>query len=430
MNFSSKFRTIKDVGKTSQIVGTKRRYLLLVVVIALAVIIASLISYSSRSDGTKYNMVTGEHARRPRDTILNLRASSNKERLLMIEFNLKLFLSSPPVVGMLKNTSFSTTPTEITEANASEFFRHDHSPIQFANGHSKGENFELATAIPFDVDNSHSDNSDDWIGADEMYELLQQFGINCYIVSSRNHLISKDGKTPRPKYHVYLPLAEPLSDSDKFVLYCRWCIETFHADPKVSLKSQKIFGYGDNPHSFVESWLEGHYIDEVLTDDVLAAVGQLPLSLHQIIPSKGVTQLSIGSQIPANGENILATWKRWVGSFLTRKMGNCFSKHLMAIILRECKTGTLKTVSRIFFQRHRHHSKITKASQFANCSLVRCMGTSARPVSPSLLNGIYMTAIRNRRSMSGLKANQRGLRYLMIFARSCSDTHFVPMEIN
>ena len=114
-------------------------------------------------------------------------------------------------------------------------------------------------------------------------------GINHLIVASRNHLLPKDGKAPRPKFHLYLPLSVPLHDSNRFVLFCEWCIDTFAADPKVKSKAQKIFGYGDNPHAFVEFWNGGRCVDEVLTDDDLfsAEVAKSP-----IVPSARSNQES------------------------------------------------------------------------------------------------------------------------------------------
>jgi len=200
-----------------------------------------------------------------------------------------LFLSQSLVIGALRNTAFSTTPKEVTEANASDFFRFDHTPIMFEGGHCKGENFAYATAIPFNIDNPHSDDPEDWTIEGDIDERLQNIGINYVKISSRNHLLPKDGRGPRPKNHVYLPLSVPLHDSNRFVLFCEWCIDTFAADPKVKSKAQKIFGYGDNPHAFVEFWNGGRCVDEVLTDDDLfsAEVAKSP-----IVPSARSNQES------------------------------------------------------------------------------------------------------------------------------------------
>jgi len=156
-----------------------------------------------------------------------------------------LFLSQSLTIGAMRNTAFSTTPTDVTETNVAAIFRYDHSPVLFKEGHCLDANFEYATCIPFDIDNSHSDNPVDWITPEEISRRLKGLGINHVIVASRNHLLPKEGKAPRPKFHVHLPLFVLLHDSDKFVLFCEWCIDTFGADPKVKSKAQKIFGYGD-----------------------------------------------------------------------------------------------------------------------------------------------------------------------------------------
>ena len=188
----------------------------------------------------------------------------------MTDFTLVLFASRATTPGAEKNTAFSVEPTHITETNAGEFFKLDHAPILFKGGYRKSENFEYASCIVFDIDNSHSDNPDDWITPDKLACRLQSLGINYWIAASRNHLLSKGDKAPRPKFHVYLPLSVPLRNSDKFVHFCKWCIETFGADPKVKSKAQQIFGYGDNPNAFVDGWGDGRYVDKVLTDDDLA----------------------------------------------------------------------------------------------------------------------------------------------------------------
>jgi len=194
---------------------------------------------------------------------------------------LQLFTSAPLCIGGLTNTSFTTEPTKMTTRNAGEFFRYDHTPIKFTDGHSIGDNFEYATAIPLDIDNSHSDNTSEWMYPEDFEKLLQERGLNYWMSASRNHWLPKtenDGteRIARPKFHAYLPLATSLHDAGKFVRYCEWCIGTFNSDPQVKLKSQKLFGYGDNPKHFVRSWDDGRCIDEIVTDADLAIATPAP----------------------------------------------------------------------------------------------------------------------------------------------------------
>jgi len=154
-----------------------------------------------------------------------------------------LYSSDPQCVGGEDKTGFSRIGTIITAAVALDFFRYDHTPICFKDSRSHGKNFKYAWAIPFDIDNSHSDNPEDWITPEAIQEKLEQLDINYWMCASRNHLLPKDGKAPRPKFHVYLPLSQPLCDSEKFKCFCQWCIRTFNSDKNVNKKSQKMFGY-------------------------------------------------------------------------------------------------------------------------------------------------------------------------------------------
>jgi hypothetical protein len=87
-------------------------------------------------------------------------------------------------MGGFNKTSFSTEATEISGDNAAEFFRYDHTPIRFATGRSLAANFEYATAIPFDMDNSGSDDPANWISPETIQERLKQLGINFWMTAS------------------------------------------------------------------------------------------------------------------------------------------------------------------------------------------------------------------------------------------------------
>ena len=193
---------------------------------------------------------------------------------------LQLFATTQRCVGKENNTAFSTEPTVITGENAKAFFHDDHTPILFKGGHCLSANFVYAMAIPCDIDNSHSDNPADWVIPEAMASRLQEHGINYWMAASRNHMLTKDKNgvvhTARPRFHVYLPLSAHLNDGDKFVLLCEGCIKTFGSDPKVKSKAQKMFGYGDNTNAFVESWMEGRCIDEVVSDADLTVTDIVP----------------------------------------------------------------------------------------------------------------------------------------------------------
>ena len=204
---------------------------------------------------------------------------------------LRLFASHPECFNGAFNTSFAPVQTEITADNAMDFFRYDHTPIKFSGGHCKGENFEYATAVPFDMDNDDADNPEkwdnptNWVSPDTIANRLKALGIIFWMAASRNHQLPKEKngqmRPARPKFHVYLPLSVPLYDCDQYVRYCEWCIKTFNSDPQIKSKAQKLFGYGSNSNAFVLTWNEGRCVDEVLNDDDLVAVVAVPSSTKQ-----------------------------------------------------------------------------------------------------------------------------------------------------
>ena len=84
-----------------------------------------------------------------------------------------------------------------TLALAVEF---DNTPGKNKDGYRKGSNFISANWILQDIDNTYSDNPADWITPEHVVKALE--GIMMYYYPSRNHMKEKDGKTPRPKFHI------------------------------------------------------------------------------------------------------------------------------------------------------------------------------------------------------------------------------------
>ena len=192
--------------------------------------------------------------------------------------NISLFASEPLCFANAKNTSFATEPIVVYDGNAAEFFQHDHTPIKFKNGKRHGDNFEYATAIVADIDNTHSETMNDWSTIDDISAKLKEFGIKHLIVTSRNHFRSKNGAVARPKFHVYFPLSTNLYDKGKYTTFCKWCIKTLKSDPQVKSHAQFVFGFGDHTAPSIVGVNEGRCIDEVLTDDDLSFTESSPTS--------------------------------------------------------------------------------------------------------------------------------------------------------
>ena len=137
---------------------------------------------------------------------------------------------------------------------------HDHVCATYQNNYRNNANFQMSDVIPMDIDNDHSDNPADWITADKMDELFGS--IDYVLVPSRHHMLPKDGKSARPRYHVYFPI-ENCTDADEYTAI------------KVAL--QKAYSFFDDNALDAARFLFGADADEVvwhegwmlITDDLV-----------------------------------------------------------------------------------------------------------------------------------------------------------------
>ena len=89
----------------------------------------------------------------------------------------------------------------------------DHVCATYTGNRRGNSNFIEADVIPMDIDNDHSDNPADWITEDKMEELFGD--VDYVLVPSRHHMLAKDGKSERPRYHAYFPI-EKCTDAAQY----------------------------------------------------------------------------------------------------------------------------------------------------------------------------------------------------------------------
>lgn len=80
---------------------------------------------------------------------------------------------------------------------------YDHVCAEYVNGYRKVCNFIGADCSMYDVDNTHSDDPNEWITPDSVHIAFED--VPFYVVYSRNHMKPKGKKAPRPKFHIYFP---------------------------------------------------------------------------------------------------------------------------------------------------------------------------------------------------------------------------------
>lgn len=114
--------------------------------------------------------------------------------------------------GNAKNSLYPNKRVVDNEDDCLEIMAFDHVCAEFKNCRRSVDNFLSSDVEVLDCDNSHSDNPADWIHPGDLEERLGK-DVAFAVVPSRNHMKPKEGKSARPRFHVYFP-HDPISDGD------------------------------------------------------------------------------------------------------------------------------------------------------------------------------------------------------------------------
>lgn len=116
---------------------------------------------------------------------------------------MQLTIYKSNVVGNAKNCIYSSKHL-IQDANQLlDAIKYDHVCASFQNNYRSKDNFLACDCDVFDCDNDYSDDANDWIYPED-YEFLLA-GASFVVVPSRNNGKVKNGKSARPRHHLYLP---------------------------------------------------------------------------------------------------------------------------------------------------------------------------------------------------------------------------------
>ena len=106
--------------------------------------------------------------------------------------------------GNAKNSLYPNRRVIDNEDDCMEVVAFDHVCAEFKNCRRSGDNFLACDVDVMDCDNSHSDNPADWIHPENLEEKIGK-DVAYVVVPSRNNMKSKEGKSARPRFHVYFP---------------------------------------------------------------------------------------------------------------------------------------------------------------------------------------------------------------------------------
>lgn len=114
--------------------------------------------------------------------------------------------------GNAKNSLYPNRRVIDNEDDCMEVVAFDHVCAEFKNCRRNGDNFLSCDVDVMDCDNSHSDNPADWIHPENLEEKIGK-DVAFVAVPSRNNMKPKEGKSARPRFHVYFP-HDPIHDGE------------------------------------------------------------------------------------------------------------------------------------------------------------------------------------------------------------------------
>lgn len=153
---------------------------------------------------------------------------------------IRLTLYTADCVGSLSNCVYPNKNIITDEQSMKAAMQHDHVTAEYKDNYRSNSNFISADNVPLDCDNDHSDNSDEWITP---FEVAMAFPDMSFVaVYSRNHMKIKDGKSARPRFHVYFVIPT-VTDSREYTVLKKRITATFpYFDSNALDSARLIFG--------------------------------------------------------------------------------------------------------------------------------------------------------------------------------------------
>lgn len=97
----------------------------------------------------------------------------------------------------------------------------DHVAVEFKDSYRSRKNFLASDVVVMDCDNGDTDNPDDWVKPEMLQDMFPDTAFA--VVPSRNNEKEKDGKSARPRFHVYFPIKKTTDERAYTQLKRRIC---------------------------------------------------------------------------------------------------------------------------------------------------------------------------------------------------------------
>lgn len=173
--------------------------------------------------------------------------------------NFTLFTSGQ--VGNQKTTVYSNQIKVTDEYTLNQAVQFDHVAASYQNNTRSTTNFLQSDVVVMDIDNDHTENPDEWVTAEMLEELFDDYQFA--LATSRNHMLIKGTKAPRPKFHIYFPI-ESITNAQAYVALKEELVNRYgFFDDNAKDAARFFFGNQQAEVLWHDSWLT---IDDILAD--------------------------------------------------------------------------------------------------------------------------------------------------------------------
>lgn len=189
-------------------------------------------------------------------------------------------LYSADYIGASGNCSYPHKIEVTDTASFAEAVSHDYVCAEYMNHYRNGDNFLGSDCLPVDCDNDHSENPEDWVTPEDVKKAFP--GITFAVHYSRSNMREKNGKAPRPKFHVLFPIAY-MTDASAYSEMKKLVNAIFPYFDTKALDAARFFFGTANPE--VELYPSDMTLSEYLSGDDFDA--DMPSGSHggsQVIP--------------------------------------------------------------------------------------------------------------------------------------------------
>lgn len=198
----------------------------------------------------------------------------------------ELTLYASYVRGLASNTKYSRKISITNIDLLKKALAYDYVPVAYKDNTRSIKNFISSNCIIVDLDNDHSDNESDFIDINKVKEVFQN--VRFFVHYSRNHMKPKNGKSPRPRFHIIF-FCNEITDEKAYSNLKQEIYDYFTYIDNNALDSARFFYGTENPQVeyvdgelTIDEFIKDKKSEEFLLQDKPITEGTRNTTMHKI----------------------------------------------------------------------------------------------------------------------------------------------------